>query len=108
MVEKRKDERKALRVPVQVTLANGQVMRTRTVDISLGGLCIASPQSLPPGLACQLLLVLPLKQGQHHRLNVAATVVYSVVARAEGVKVGLQLRGLDDAGRAAIAQCIQA
>lgn len=89
----RQTERKILRCRVLVRLENGQVTTGKTLDISVGGLCVVLENSLPSGLACEVRLDF-FVLGKPTRLQ-AKTRVMNCICTNQAYRIGLQFLNLE-------------
>ena len=64
-------------------------MRAKTLDVSLGGVCLIVPEQLPAGQECNVGFEAPLN-GSMVRIFAMAKVIYSILTGTEGFHTGLQ------------------
>ncbi|MFY7855817.1 MAG: PilZ domain-containing protein [Rubrivivax sp.] len=101
--ERRREERRALRVPARVSLGPGQVFEVRTLDVSPSGLGIVASANPRPGLTFKIEFVLPMRPSGALNVEATAKVMHSVLARDQGgFKIGLQFASLSPGAEAAI------
>jgi c-di-GMP-binding flagellar brake protein YcgR len=93
----------------QLTLSDQRVLQGRTLDISLGGLQVVLPQSLPLQGECGLSLTIPaIPMGA--KVITARAQVTSIVCsgREHGFLTGLRFTTFPTASRAALLRYLQA
>ena len=95
--------RKPLRAPARIGLPAGEVLRARTVDISLGGVCVTVAEQLRVGQACMVAFETILN-GQSRQVAAKATVIYSILRGTEGFRTGLQFTEIDAANNKTLAE----
>lgn len=78
-------------------------LRARTVDVSLGGLCLLVPEQLPVGQVCNVGFEAPLN-GQMVRVIGTARVIYCILSGTDGFRTGLQFVELDAANNKTLAE----
>ncbi|MES2354482.1 MAG: PilZ domain-containing protein [Pseudomonadota bacterium] len=98
--ERRVFPRAALHVRVTLTTKETVSVDTRSKDVSIGGLCVMSPQALPDGIEVIAKFEL-LIRGKYQKLSIPALVVHSVLT-SDGFRIGLQFAQLDDSNSQAI------
>lgn len=86
--------RKIMRCQARIALRGMAPMRARTVDVSLGGLCLLVEEQLPVGQLCDVGFEAPLN-GRMVRVIGSAKVVYCILSGTEGFRLGLQYVELD-------------
>lgn len=102
--ERRRHERRALRVSARIHLSGGQVFEIRTFDISLGGLAIVASAAPRPGTVFRVVVGLPLKNRGEVTIDAEAQVLHSFYSNTEGAYiVGLRFAALDPVAANAIA-----
>jgi hypothetical protein len=101
--ETRTYPRKVLRGQARVALPGAPAMRAKTLDISLGGVCLLVPEQLAPGQTCNVGFEAPLN-GQTVRVFAVAKVIYSILSGTEGFRTGLQFVQLDAANNKLLAE----
>lgn len=89
-LERRRGIRKPLSVPAGMVVA-GKQLTARTVDIGVRGLTIEVDVPLSPKAECYIVFTLPV-DGRGHTLRLQAFVAHGMPTRAQGFKVGLELR----------------
>ena len=77
-------------------------MHARTVDISLGGICMLVPEQLPVGQSCHVGFEAPLN-GKSVRVIAMAKIVYSILS-TDGFRTGVQFTQLDAANNKTLAE----
>lgn len=95
--------RKVLRAQARVALPGMPAMRAKTIDVSLGGLCLMVPEQLPSGKICNVGFEAPLN-GKMIRIFAMAKVVYSILTGTEGFRTGLQFTEIDAANNKLLAE----
>ena len=75
---KRQHERYGISMPVMLRISNGELIKARAVDISLGGLYIEDAAAAETGRTFDMLFDLPFT-GQFERVYVRATVMRCVI-----------------------------
>lgn len=78
-------------------------MRARTIDISLGGLCLFVPEQLPVGQLCDVGFETSLN-GKTVRVIGAARVIYCILSGTDGFRTGVQFVQLDAANNKTLAE----
>jgi len=101
--ETRNYPRKVLRGQARVALPGMPAMRARTLDVSLGGICLIVPEQLPPGRFVNVGFEAPLN-GSMIRIFAAGKVIYSILAGTEGFRTGLQFTEIDAANNKLLAE----
>ena len=101
--ETRNYPRKVLRTQARVALPGMPALRARTVDVSLGGICLMVSEQLAPGCICNVGFEAPLN-GNMVRIFAVAKVVYSILSGTEGFRTGLQFTELDAANNKLLAE----
>lgn len=101
--ETRTYPRKVLRAQARVALPGMPALRAKTIDVSLGGLCLMVPEQIPPGNICNVGFEAPLN-GKMVRVFAVAKVVYSILAGTDGFRTGLQFSELDAANNKLLAE----
>jgi len=101
--ETRNFARKVVRVPVRIALPGGAVLKARTVDISLGGICVLVGEQLPVGQAGRVDFESTVN-GQLRRVTAEAKVIYSILRGTEGFRTGLQFVQIDSANNKTLAE----
>jgi c-di-GMP-binding flagellar brake protein YcgR len=86
--------RKILRCQARIALLGMPALRARTVDISLGGICMLVPEQLPVGQACNVGFEAPLN-GKLVRVTGLAKIAYSILSGTDGFRTGVQFTQLD-------------
>ncbi|WP_028999415.1 PilZ domain-containing protein [Azohydromonas australica] len=105
----RRHVRERFATTVQLTLPNRRVLRGRTLDISLGGMQLVLPESLPLHGECELSLTIPaIPMGA--KVITARARVTSIVCsgRERGFLTGLRFTTFPTASRAALLRYLQA
>lgn len=101
--ETRTYPRKVLRCQARIALPGMAPMRGRTVDISLGGICMLVPEQLPVGQACDVGFEAPLN-GKLVRVIASGKIIYSILSGTEGFRTGVQFVQLDAANNKTLAE----
>lgn len=101
--ETRAYPRKIMRCQARIALKGQGPMRARTVDVSLGGLCILVEEQLPVGQLCDVGFEAPL-DGKMVRVIGSARIVYCILSGTEGFRLGLQYVQLDAANNKTLAE----
>ena len=78
-------------------------IRARTIDVSLGGLCLVVTEQLRVGQACDVGFEAPLN-GKMVRVIGSAKVAYCILSGTEGFRIGLQFVQLDAANNKTLAE----
>lgn len=105
----RRHVRERFATTVQLALPDWRVLRGRTLDISLGGMQVVLPESLPLHGECRLSLTIPaIPMGA--RVITARAQVTSIVCsgRERGFLTGLRFTTFPTASRAALLRYLQA
>ncbi|WP_409032648.1 PilZ domain-containing protein [Janthinobacterium sp. CG_23.3] len=89
----RQTARKILRCKALVRMENGKIVTGRTLDISVGGLCLVLENSLPEKLLCEVRLEFFL-DGKCTRIQ-SKTRVVSCICTNHTYRVGLQFLVID-------------
>lgn len=92
--ETRTYPRKVLRGQARIALPGMAAMRAKTVDVSLGGICLLVSEQIPPGQICNVGFEAPLN-GKVVRVFAVAKVIYSILSGTEGFRTGLQFVEID-------------
>ena len=95
--------RKVLRGQARVALPGMPAMRAKTIDVSLGGICMMVPEQIPPGKVCNVGFEAPLN-GKMVRVFAVGKVVYSILAGTDGFRTGLQFTEVDAANNKLLAE----
>ncbi|OWW20100.1 hypothetical protein AYR66_11970 [Noviherbaspirillum denitrificans] len=95
--------RKLLRGQARIALPGMSAMRAKTIDVSLGGLCLMVPEQISPGKICNVGFEAPLN-GKMVRVFAVGKVVYSILAGTEGFRTGLQFTEVDAANNKLLAE----
>jgi hypothetical protein len=93
-MELKRPTRYPLHGKVQLVLPERRVVTGRTVDISVGGLCIMLEQPIAIGAAYPLRFEMNIA-GQTHLVTALAQPVYGVFASQGGFRVGLAFKEKD-------------
>ena len=101
--ETRNYPRKVLRCQARIVLPGMAPMRARTIDVSLGGLCLVVAEQLRVGQACDVGFEAPLN-GKMVRVIASAKVAYCILSGTEGFRIGLQFMQLDAANNKTLAE----
>lgn len=105
----RRHVRERFAATVQLMLSNRHVLQGRTLDISLGGMQLVLPESLPLHSECGLSLTIPaIPMGA--KVITARAQVTSIVCsgREHGFLAGLRFTSLPTASRTALLSYLQA
>ena len=90
-MELQREPRYPLRGRAQVALPNQIILAGRTVDISVGGVCLLIDDQIPPGVICTVRLEMLVK-GKTHIITAQAKTIYGVFATGGGFRVGFAFR----------------
>jgi c-di-GMP-binding flagellar brake protein YcgR len=101
--ETRTYPRKVLRGQARVALPGAPALRAKTLDVSLGGICLLVPEQLLPGQTCNVGFEAPLN-GQMVRVFATAKVIYSILSGTDGFRTGLQFVQIDAANNKLLAE----
>jgi c-di-GMP-binding flagellar brake protein YcgR len=101
--ETRTYPRKIMRCQARIALPGMAPMRCRTVDISLGGICLVVTEQLPVGQTCHVGFEAPLN-GKLVRVTATAKIAYSILSGTEGFRTGVQFIQLDAANNKTLAE----
>ena len=101
--ETRSFPRKVLRGQARVALPGMPAMRAKTVDISLGGICLIVPEQLQPGATCNVGFEAPLN-GTMVRVFAVGKVAYSILSGTDGFRTGVQFVQIDAANNKLLAE----
>ena len=93
--EVRSFPRKLLRCNAVVVVEGLAPMRSKTKDVSLGGVCVILPEPLPIGTKCMVAFEASL-HGRMVQVKATAKVAYSVLSGVEGFRTGVQFIHLDE------------
>jgi len=99
--EKRRNPRRPLRVLAMVQTTRHGTFKVETIDISLGGLCVHSPNQMAGGEACVVYFSIPVS-GVRRDIRAVAKVAYSTCSGLDGFKVGLEFKEIDKTSTGAI------
>lgn len=88
--------RKPLRCIAKVMAQGGQPLTGRTVDLSMGGVCLLLPEELRKGMPCAISFEVPI-HGEMRRFSGLGRVAYCVLSGTDGFRTGLQFMQLDAA-----------
>lgn len=91
----RTSPRKTLRCHAKVAVPGSAPINARTVDISMGGVCVFVPEQLPVGQACMIAFEATTVTGKVRAVATAAKVAYSILSGTDGFRTGLQFTRLD-------------
>jgi c-di-GMP-binding flagellar brake protein YcgR len=101
--ERRQGDRKLFRGPAQLLLPTREVLRVRTLDISLGGIGLVAPSNLPRDAVCDVKFRAPLMGDRVEMLVARGRIAYSILSGKEnGFLVGLQFTDIPPAALALI------
>jgi methyl-accepting chemotaxis protein len=89
-LNKRVAPRKPLHVPATLVVPGSSPMHVRTVDVSVSGICIMTPDPLESGQRCEISFKVPVN-GVESNVTVVAQSVYSIHSGADGFKTGMRL-----------------
>ena len=101
--ETRNYPRKVLRGQARIALPGMPATRAKTLDVSLGGICLLVPEQLPTGRIFNVGFEAPLN-GNMVRVFAAGKVIYSILAGTEGFRTGLQFTEIDAANNKLLAE----
>lgn len=100
---RRQHDRSRFAATVQLQLASGQVVQGRTLDLSLGGMLLLLPLSLPVGTTCLLHLRVPASPSGTRDVSAGARVASIVLSGREGgFLAGLRFTWLSPASQAGL------
>jgi hypothetical protein len=85
----RASPRRRLVVPAQLVLPDPPAMAVRTLDVGAEGACVMAPAALRSNTVCELRFTLPVERAKPCGLALRARVVYVVLNRQNGFRVGL-------------------
>lgn len=89
-IESRVHHRHPLRTRGHLLFSGHEPVPVRTLDISVGGLCIVSELTLPVKIQGAIALSLPAGNGRFELQNINIQVMHSIFCnREDGFKVGL-------------------
>ena len=101
--ERRQGYRKLFRGPAQLLLPTREVLRVRTLDISLGGIGLVVPSNLSRDAVCDIKFRAPLMGDRVEMLVARGRVTHSILSGPEGgFIIGLQFTDLPVSALAAI------
>ena len=100
---RREFPRKMLRCHAFVGLPGAAPLHARTLDISIGGICMIIGEELHTGQECAIGFETPLN-GKMVRVTAAARVVYSILSGTEGFRTGMQFVRLDEENHRIVAE----
>jgi methyl-accepting chemotaxis protein len=89
-LNKRVAPRKPLHVPATLVVPGSSPVHVRTVDVSVSGICIMTPDPLESGQRCEISFKVPVN-GVESNVTVVAQSVYSIHSGADGFKTGMRL-----------------
>lgn len=92
-----------MRCQAIVVVPGNNPVRCRTLDLSLGGLSLMLSEQLRVGQECTIGFEAPL-DGKMVRVMGQAKVVYSILAGADGFRIGMQFTNMDAANSKIVAQ----
>lgn len=95
--------RKVLRAQARIALPGMPAMRAKTVDVSLGGLCMMVPEQIPPGQVCNVGFEAPVN-GRTVRIFAIGKIVYSILSGTDGFRTGVQFTEVDAANNKLLAE----
>ena len=93
-MELQREPRYPLHGRAQVALPNQVILAGRTVDISVGGVCLLIDDQIPQGLICAVRFEMLVK-GITHVITAQAKTIYGVFANAGGFRVGFAFNAVD-------------
>lgn len=102
-IEKRTLPRKPVRTNALLAVPGASLMTVRTIDISVGGVCLAMSTQLTVGQKCKLTFEL-VKGGKKGRVTAQAKVIYCILNSQDGFKTGLQFIEIDPPSVGVIAE----
>ncbi|HEY0844743.1 MAG TPA: PilZ domain-containing protein [Noviherbaspirillum sp.] len=102
-IETRAYPRKIMRCHARIALRGQPPMRAKTVDVSLGGLCLLVEEQLPVGQLCDVGFETSLN-GHTVRVIGSARIVYCILSGTDGFRIGLQYVELDAANNKLLAE----
>jgi c-di-GMP-binding flagellar brake protein YcgR len=89
-IENRSQARRSLRTRGTLLFTGNQPIPIRTLDVSLGGLCLVADIAIPAKIMGQLEINLPLGNGNFEKMQVSIQVVYSIFCNKEdGFRLGV-------------------
>lgn len=100
--DSRSRPRKIVRARTKVALRGGKLFNGRSIDIGEDGMGILLEEALPVGQSCAVLLE-TFANGQSHRFESEARVVFCICSGTTGFRVGLQFQSLGAQGNNFIA-----
>jgi c-di-GMP-binding flagellar brake protein YcgR len=101
--ETRTYPRKVLRAQARVALPGMPALRARTMDVSLGGICLLVPEQLPAGQKCNIGFEAPLN-GTMVRIFAVGKIAYSILTGTDGFRTGVQFTEIDAANNKLLAE----
>ena len=102
---RRKSERRILRIQAIAECPGHQPLAIRTLDISAGGMVIVAPLNLKPGSTFQIRLNLPVLPVDVVPFAASVKVMYSVFSSAEGgFKISVAFTYLHPASSSALTE----
>ena len=102
--DQRQSPRKLLKVNARLAVQGAGTIECRTLDVGPGGVSLSAPRNFPAGQRCTVSFVLPLKHGKLHPVNCLAQVIYGVISRVDGFKLGLKFMEVDSATAGALVE----
>ncbi len=95
-ISQRKHARHYFRTKAQLAFSQQVILTVRTVDISKGGMCVISPNNLPPQAKCKIRFMLIIPPNTQKMCEIQTQVMQSIFSNAEdGFKVGLKFGEID-------------
>jgi hypothetical protein len=102
-IEKRALPRKPIRTNALLSVPGSSLMTVRTIDVSVGGVCLAMQAQLSIGQKCNITFEL-VKGGKKGRVTAQTKVIYCILNSQDGFKTGLQFLEIDPPSVGVIAE----
>jgi len=89
-IDSRAQARRTLRTRGTLFFTGNQPIHIRTLDVSLGGLCLVSEIAIPAKIMGQLEMNMPVGNGKFEKMHVNIQIMHSIFCNKEdGFRIGI-------------------
>jgi c-di-GMP-binding flagellar brake protein YcgR len=92
--DRRRHERRIIRVTVKVTIEDNSVISAQSLDISISGMCLVSTKRIALHNQCKLTFGLVMN-GKMENFSLNAQIMHSTFCGDDGFKIGIQFINLE-------------